>query len=208
MSVVPNITAPTALPPALEGFASFLREAVESGVEFKPGETVQFSWVWFQVAGDENSLRVTAPETGRTPMEFGDDCSAALNLVLQQRYVADSFELECGWCHALQSAIVIKDLESCEQWFMNRTDAEEGTTSGWYIGAEDSDLEVNDSANLELRSLWELSCLRSEMTELFLLPQGTVVVLDETPRVLTDDGRVPLEDSYYAQKYPDSLVGP
>lgn len=207
MGLIPNITAPTALEPAREGFASFLRESVESGVDFRPGETVQFSWMWLQVAGDENSRRITAPVRGKMPMEFVDDCSDALNLALQQRYVADSFDAECGWCNACQSAIIIKGLESCSQWFMNRTDPEEGTSSGWYVGAEDSKLDPNDPENLELRSLWELYCLRPEMGEFFLLPPGMVVVLDGTPKVLNDAGLVaPLEDSYFAQKYPGSLA--
>ena len=32
--------------------------------------------------------------------------SDALNLILTKRYVCDSFDVECGWCNAAQSAIM------------------------------------------------------------------------------------------------------
>ena len=207
MASIPNITAPNAAPAALEGFAAFLQSKVEEGGEFKPGESIQFAWMWLQVEGDDAGLYVAAPTFGKMPMEFAADCSVALNLVLQQGFVTSSFGLPMEMCHAAQSAIVIKDLQSSERWFMNRTDGEENHASGWYIGAEDSQLDPNDPANLELRSLWELFCLRPEMGEFFLLPPGLIVALEDTPKVLKDgEPLAPLEDSYFAQKFPDSFA--
>ena len=65
-------------------------------------------------------------------MRFVEDSSDALNMILTQRYVCDSFGVECGWCNAVQSAVVVKDLADCKKIFMNRTEQEDGRASGWY----------------------------------------------------------------------------
>ena len=197
----PRIYAPTAIPPASDALISHLNESVATGVEFKVDQTIQISWIWLKIAHDQNGLKVTAPLHPLMPMEFGDDCSDGLNLMIRQRYVADSFGVATGWCNALQSAIVIKDLDQCTQWFMIRMDNEEGNTSGWFIGAQDSKLDANTAENLELISLWELYCRREEVGEFFLLPVGWQVVFEPAPTILNGYTPVePLPGSYIATK--------
>jgi hypothetical protein len=136
------------------------------------------------------------------PMRFVEDSSDALNLILTQRYVCDSFGVECGWCNAVQSAVVIKDLADCKRIFMNRTEQEDGRASGWFFGASDSKLDANDAHNLLLKSLWELSCDLPESRDFFLLPHGWQVALEDRPVVLQDfnvAGAQP--NSYYVARY-------
>jgi hypothetical protein len=199
----PRIHAPKAVAPAVKMLSDFLQSRVAEGAEFKTGHTIQCSWMWFKVGTDEQGQpTILAPQTGAMPMRFVEDSSDALNLILTQRYVCDSFGVECGWCNAVQSAVVIKDLADCKRVFMNRTEEEDGRASGWIFGASDSKLDANDAHNLELKSLWELSCDLPESQDFFLLPQGWQVALEDRPVVLQDfnvAGARP--NSYYVARY-------
>jgi hypothetical protein len=199
----PRIHAPKAVAPAVEMFSNFLQSRIAEGAEFKIGHAIQCSWMWFKVGTDERGQpTVLAPQTGVMPMNFVADSSDALNLILTQRYVCDSFSVQCGWCNAAQSAIVIKDLAGCKSIFMNRTEQEDGRTSGWFFGAADSKLDSDDVHNLELKSLWQLSCELPESRDFFLLPQGWQVVFEDRPVVLRDfKVASALPTSYYAARY-------
>jgi hypothetical protein len=183
--------------------SDFLQSRISEDAEFKIGHTIQCSWMWFRVGTDERGQPlILAPQTGVMPMSFVPDSSDALNLVLTQRYVCDSFGVECGWCNAVQSAIVIKDLADCKEVFMNRTAQEDGRASGWLFGASDTKLDVNDGRNLELKSLWELSCNLPESSDFFLLPQGWQVALEDRPVVLRDFKVASARpNSYYVGRY-------
>jgi hypothetical protein len=136
------------------------------------------------VEGHAGKQAIFAPQIGNMPMKFLCDCSDALNLILTQRYICDSFGVECCWCNARQSAIVIKDIADSKEIFMNRTDVEDGSVSGWFFGAQDSKLDVNEATNLELKNLWELSCQFPDSKDFFLLPAGWQVVFERSPIVL------------------------
>lgn len=199
----PRIHAPKAVAPAVEMLRGFLQSRVAEGAEFKTGHTIQCAWMWFKVGTDERGQpTILAPQTGLMPMRFVVDSSEALNLILTQRYVCDSFGAECGWCNAVQSALVIKDLADCKRIFMNRTEPENGRASGWFVGASDSKLEANDPHNLELKSLWELCCSLPESSDFFLLPQGWQVVLEDRPVVLQELKVASARpNSYYVTRY-------
>ena len=181
----------------------FVQSRVSEGVQFNIGDTIQCSWMWLKVGADEKGqTSILGPKTGVMPMCFVTDCSEALNLVMTQRYLCDSFRVECAWCNARQSAVVIKDLADCQKVFMNRTEREKGNASGWFFGASDTKLDVSDSSSLELKSLWQLSCVFPQSREFFLLPQGWQVVFETRPVVLRNfkaAGAQP--DSYYVAKY-------
>lgn len=199
----PQICAPKAIGPALEMLRGFLQSRLAQGAEFKPGHSIQCSWMWFKVGADEQGLpTILAPQAGIMPMRFVTDSSEALNLVLTQRYVCDSFGVECGWCNAVQYAVVIKDLADCQRVFMNRTEQEKDLASGWFFGASDSKLDAKDAHNLEFKSLWELSCDLPESRDFFLLPQGWQVALEDGPVVLQDfKVATARPNSYYVARY-------
>src|SRR5882724_10072212 len=123
----PRFSAPKAITPAVQMLRDFLEKRIAEGKDFKLGHTIQCSWVWFKVGvDDQEEFVILAPKAGLMPMDFAADCSTALNLVLTQRYVCDSFGVGCGWCNALQSAIFVKDIADCTKVFMNRTEDESG----------------------------------------------------------------------------------
>jgi hypothetical protein len=199
----PQIHAPRAIAPAMQMFQGFLQSRISEGAQFNIGDTIQCSWIWLRVGADEKGqLSILAPQDGAMPMCFVADCSDALNLVMTQRYVCDSFGVECGWCNARQSVIVIKDIADCRKIFMNRTEQEKSNASGWFFGASDTKLDVNDLGSLELKSLWQLSCEFPQSRDFFLLPQGWQVVFEDRPVVLQDfEATIAQPGSYYASKY-------
>ncbi len=183
--------------------SNFLKSQISAGAEFKVGQTIQCAWMWFRVGADERGQPIIlAPQTSVMPMSFVADSSDALNLVLTQRYVCDSFGVECAWCNAVQSAIVTKDLADCTRIFMNRTQQEDGRASGWFFGASDTKLDVNDVHSLELKSLWELSCDLPTSRDFFLLPIGWQVALEDRPIVLQGSEVASARpNSYYVARY-------
>jgi hypothetical protein len=105
----PRIHAPKAIPSAVESLSKYLKSQIAEGAEFKIDQTIQCAWMWFKVGTDEQGQpTVLAPQTGVMPMSFVADSSDALNLVLTQRYVCDSFSVECGWCNAVRRPLLLR----------------------------------------------------------------------------------------------------
>jgi len=199
----PTVHAPTAVAATLRLMTEFLESRVAAGATFQPGESIQFGWMWFRVGtSDRGEPAVRVPEFGSMPMRFIDDCSEALNLVLLQQYVCDSFAVAPSECSCMQSALVIADIDACHEPFIDRIDGEENRTSGWYFGAADSALDPNVEGNLKLRSLWELSCQFPVATQFLHLPPGWQVILKPKPQVLCNRApAAPLVSSYVAKMY-------
>ncbi len=180
----------------------FLKDRVNEGAKFAHDELIQVSWMWLKLEESEGLLKILSPEFGVTPMNFIDDCSDNLNLALTQSYLVESFGTKFGWCNCRQSAIVIKDIDHCRDIFMNRLSEEENLDSGWYFGAQDSNLDADDVGSLERRSLWELFCRYPASGDFFLLPSGWQVVFEDKPVVLKDFSPAAYDsDSFYARKY-------
>lgn len=199
---VPTLHAPRAMPPAYDLVRRWVDDYVERGAQFRDGEALEVGWMTFRVGVDSRGVRMCAPRPGQSPMVFVDDCSEALDLIAAQRYLVDSFGIESSPCQCAQVAIVVRDLDQHADWFLDRMTGEEGQASGWYFGARSSTLDVNDAANLEYRSLWELFCRRPEIGPFLELPPGWQVSLGERPVVHRDrEPATPLSGSYYARKY-------
>lgn len=199
---VPSVYAPTAIEPARNLVESFLAERVASGLSFGPGETIQLSWIWLRVEESAGIPKITAPKFHAMPMEFTEDCSESLNLVARQRYICDSFGAGVEGCNCMQYAVAVRDWGSRSRWFMNRTASEDGRASGWFVGAVDSDLDLNNADNLAAVSLWELFCRKPNSGDFFLLPPGWQVVFEDRPVVLYNHQRVePRQGSLFQLKY-------
>ena len=199
---IPELHAPQAFEPAYDMFHKFLKDSFNNGIKFSNDELIQILWMWLKVEGSEEIFRILSPEFGIMPMNFIPDCSESLNLVLTQKYLVESFDAEYGLCNCMQSAIVIKDIDSCKEIFINRLGEEKNSDSGWYFGAQDSSLDSNNVDDLERRSLWELFCTYPIFGDFFLLPSGWQVVIEDSPVVLNGYSLAKYKsDSYYAEKY-------
>jgi hypothetical protein len=198
----PTFKAPDAIEPAVRMLAEFIDARIQGGATYEDGHLIQCSWSWFKIEEKNAERTVLAPQTGCMPMRFEEDCSAALNLVLTQRYICDSFELPINPCNARQTALLVKDLENCRTVFMNRLGPEDGLSSGWYFSSPDTQLDPNDPDSMELASLWELTCRFPVSADFFLLPTNWQVVFESSPVVLQDYSPVRAKSgSYYAEKY-------
>ena len=129
----PIIYAPNASSDILEMFREHTIENVKNGIKYLDGETVQWGWSWFLVNESESGLELTAPVFGKMPMEFDSDLSESLNILIKQRYICDSFEVEMEVCDARQSAIVAVDICDCSEIFINRINEQEDEASGWLL---------------------------------------------------------------------------
>lgn len=202
MNAIPSFRAPEAFDQAKNLLSDYLREQVSQGVTFKPGQFIQLGWSWLEVAEKDGQTILCAPQWGKHPMHFQEDCSEALNVVLLQRYFAESFTPQITPCHARQSALMIKDLDQCKNIFINRDEPTNERDSGWFFGAQDSQLEANDSQNLVPISLWELVCRYPASVECLWLPAGWQVVFEDRPIVLQDYEPAGFaQDSYYHQQH-------
>lgn len=198
----PQIIAPNAFEPALEMLNSFIDERIENEVPFKPDQLIQCSWMWFKVGVKENDLCVLAPEFGVNPMNFINDCSDSLNIVLTQKYLVESFDADFGWCDLRQSALVLKGFDDSNDQFMSRLDDVDGYSSGWYFGTSDNEIDANNPDNLELKSLWEVFCTHPHIGDFLLLPSGWQVFFEDVPVVLNDYEKARCKkDSYYQEAY-------
>jgi len=201
-----SISAPTALPATVRSTEAALIDMANSGSVFKDGQTLQMGWMWFKFKEVAGTLCLQVPESGKMPFIWNRDCSAGLNTVMMQKFVNDSFGIEQMECHACQSAILLKGLDRKDGMFMNRLDSLNANDSGWFIGAERGNADVNDPENLERKSLWEISCIFPETLLFWMLPSGWQVVFNDIPVVLKDfQVQQAIPGSLYATRYMGKL---
>ncbi|WP_269542033.1 immunity protein Imm33 domain-containing protein [Cerasicoccus fimbriatus] len=199
----PTFSAPTAISQIAMSLARFIDTQFEAGAKFEAEQYLQFGWMQFKIEDFDGELQILAPAPGKSPIEFQPDCSDALNLILRQRYVCDSFGVEMLECHLGSSIICIRDFEVRNKLFIDRLDAPKEHASGWFLGAQDSELSPNEAENLELRSLWEIACRYPDFVDFFLLPQHWQVILEDDGPVVSRayEKATAKPGSYYADKY-------
>ncbi|MCB1049387.1 MAG: hypothetical protein KDC71_02225 [Acidobacteria bacterium] len=199
---IPKIHAPNAIPQAVETLQRYLQAQNDQAIAFQQGQTLQFGWMIFKVIENQSSLALWAPKQFSWPIEFEEDCSQAINLVLTQKYLVESFCTEFEWCNLRDNALVLKGFTENSKIFMNRTDRRESNRSGWFFGAADSIRDANDPANLEVMSLWEVLSLFPPAADFLLLPQNWQVLFQHHPTVLQDYEEAKYaSDSYFSKKY-------
>jgi hypothetical protein len=197
--MMPRFSAPTALRPGRSLLDDYLAQRATE-TTFAAGQTIGIGWWFFRLDDDaDGSLVVQAPELGWMPIRWQGDCSHALNSVLIQKYIVESFGSDFGWCRLVDSAVVSKSVvEGCEV-FINRLSAGTGADSGWFVGSRTESLDVDDPANLVRWSLWEVAVRFPVVLPYLLLPSGCQVLFEDRPVVLRDFRPIsPLPGSYAA----------
>ncbi|WP_309397751.1 immunity protein Imm33 domain-containing protein [Cerasicoccus maritimus] len=199
----PTFSAPTAISTVAQSLTHFIDTQFAHGAKFEAEQYLQFGWVQFKIEEVNGGLQILAPKPEATPLQFQPDCSDALNLILRQRYMCDSFGVQMMSCHLGSSIICIKDFAERKQLFIDRLDAPKEHASGWFLGARDSELDTQNVENLELRSLWEIACAFPDFVDFFLLPQGWQVILEEKAPMVTHAYEIATAapGTYYADKY-------
>ncbi|MEM9802495.1 MAG: hypothetical protein AAGA20_19355 [Planctomycetota bacterium] len=189
---IPAIEAPGAPEHVLEPLREWIDEATRTGSAFQPDEEFQYAFIRFRVEKRGGRLRVLAPTLGRPALLLSEDCSEALRLIARQQALMTRFGLEGSPCNSRQTALVVRDLDSCKSLFIERLAESVDDQSGWYFGAHDTELDVCDPANLANVSIWDVIGKRAEIAPYLLLPPNWQVSFHgEKPIVMRD--REPVE---------------
>lgn len=147
-------------------------------VPHKPGETVQLGWFIFRIANDAVPPEIETLDF-RAMASFTTDFSAAEKVRELQWKTLREYRVPAMPCTLCQAALVSRSYwPGREDAFLERLDASTDNDSGWYVGVQDELLDLDDADSFERRSLYELSIADQRMLPFWLLPEGTVVMLD------------------------------
>lgn len=183
---IPSVHAPRASRIALAPLQNWLSRAVASGERFQDGQEFQLGWAWFRIGIDSRGVRVTAPRIGAPRLVYVDDCSDALNLIAEQKATVAQYGVEGLGSDCRQSALIVRDLDTCAAPFLDRLTAPMDGRSGWYVGAHDSKLDVARPENLKLVPFSELLSRRPELGPFLTLPAGWQVSFLGEPVVMRE----------------------
>jgi hypothetical protein len=135
----------------------WLTKYIETGVIFSDGQILQYGWSVFQCRLKENCLRLFAPDFQCMPIEWIPDITKALYILMEHKYVPESFELDINIPSLQDTAIVGQGFEALPI-IMPRSEKSENNPqdSGWFIGSFTEDIDNNEPSNLKLMTLYEV----------------------------------------------------
>jgi hypothetical protein len=148
---------------------------VESGVQFKDGETIQFGWGVLKVqAMPDGSLGVFEPDLVSFPINWIDSVTGVLLQTLIQKYVAESlgFYDEADYPSALKYMVVCDNYADCPAVIMERNRPWDANDSGWRLFCADPDHNHESDENIKLVSLYECAVNKPQVVEYLALPVG------------------------------------
>lgn len=181
---IPTVHAPHAPRHVLTPLHNWLARMSAAGTPFEDGQQFQMGWMWFRIGIDSRGARVTAPRVGAPALCYVEDCSDALQILASQQSILSKYNVESAPCDCTQTALIVRDLGTCEKPFIDRLAHQMDGRTGWYIGAHDSELDVTQPENLKLVSIWEVLSRRPELAPYLLLPPGWQVSFHDEPVVM------------------------
>jgi len=154
----------------------------------KPGETVQFSWFVFRLAETDGVLDIETLDF-RDNASFIKDFELVEQIHAAQMQVLLEAEVAPAFCNLRQCAVVSKSYAAgSPKAFLHRMAESEGSSSGWYLGVVDDPLDVDDQANLNIKSLYEIAMRDRRMLPYWLLPPGFRIIFGGAePEVLSPE---------------------
>ncbi len=158
--------------------SEYLENMVDSGVRYRPDETLQIGWVVTQVryASDSEKLSIFEPDFAGSPLAFTESVTMSLGHLRLQLGALESLGLEADFPSTRQSAICCNRLSDFGGLFLRREEAC-GHDSGWFIGCLDSDHNHDRVENLKRSSLYELVCENPSVVEFLAFPVGVSILL-------------------------------
>ena len=159
-----------------------IKAAVEDYLSSRPhkvGETVQFGWFIFRIAAAGQPPRVESLDF-RQIASFTEDFSEVERIHTLQAATLARFRAEESPCTLWQSALVSLSYHPGRaDTFLKRQSPTDSNDSGWYVGVQDEARSMEDVSSFARRSLYELTIHDGRMAGYWLLPEGTVVSLDD-----------------------------
>ena len=185
---------------------NYFESAVAQGTQFEPDQIVQMGCVILKLVQDGEGfllLRALGDDA-----DWHDDIGPALMGLWRQQEVARSVDLTPDFIHPATSALVCtRATELLDVYFMQRTEREQASDSGWSIVCGDEDHDHNDPDSFIVLPLMSVVAMHPFLQEFLALPEGTEVVVEVvedangalrvSADIYVDEGLVePGEDSY------------
>ena len=162
--------------------ATYLKDASNSGQEFKGGETLQVGSMLtkFLDAGDQR-LVIGEPDMQSIPIHFEPGVSRTLTVLRLQKDVAESLGLQerIDFAPMTSSALVCTEVDAQNIAVMDRAATKAPRDSGWFVGCGNRSHDHNVVENLQRISIYELMVRIPTATPFLALPVSSSIVFDD-----------------------------
>ncbi|MBD1912953.1 MULTISPECIES: DUF2185 domain-containing protein [unclassified Leptolyngbya] len=181
----------------------WLTKYIESGAKFSNGQIFQYGWSVLQCQLQNNCLRLLAPDFQSMPIEWIPNITKVLHILMEHKYVPESFELDMDVPSLEDTAVVGRGFEELPTIMVRSSRSENNPQdSGWFVGSFREDIDNNDPSNLELMTLYEVVLCAPHTLRYLSMPQGTQIVFESNSPVIFFDEQLlnPKAGSYLANK--------
>jgi hypothetical protein len=149
------------------------------------GESVECGWFIFRTVLEDGQLDLETLDF-HAMASFTRDFGPVERIDAEQSAVLSAQRVEPEPCSLWHAAIISRSyMPGAPHAFIERLDQLENSKSGWYIGVADDPLDVNEPANLQLRSLYELTIDDPRFAPYWLLPVGFLVEFNDDEAAIT-----------------------
>ena len=163
----------------------YFENAVASGTQFKPGQTVQLGWATLRLTQrDDGTLGVLEPDL-KHELKWVESVDQSLFETWRQKEVLDSLELleRADYPRQAFQAIVCSKTFETNAFMLGRTEPHAPSDSGWFVGCMDGAHDHQKPEALSVVPLIEIAVKVPPLTQFFALPAGTDVVVTGPGRV-------------------------
>jgi hypothetical protein len=161
--------------------STYLKDAANSGQEFRSGETLQVGSMLtkFLDAGDKR-LVIGEPDMQSMPIHFEPGVSRTLTVLRLQKDVAESLGLQdrIDFASITSGVLVCTELDAQNIGVMDRAATEDSRETGWFVGCRNPSHDHNVAENLQRISIYELMVRIPTATPFLALPVSSSIVFD------------------------------
>ena len=171
----------------LSWLSQWLSERIDSGTEFRSGQTIQLGF-WQLLCEIENRhLRLQAPLTTGDELAWQADVSDVLRATMVHKYVPESFGADIDIPSMSQTVTVGTRFSEFPMLASRLPKVDDELDSGWAFGNTSDEVDNNGPEQLSVMPLWEALKLAPWVHDYLSLPPGMQVYFEsETPKVLQD----------------------
>ena len=178
---VENIIFSTRVDPELVHHGKWLLSAIEEmhhkGPPLSDGSTIEMGWsVLNCIQRDDGVLEICEPNFANNPLcEIVNTTNVTLTVLSQQNSNHD--RLSVPRCHVRydQTLIIDPDIYCIDKIYMVRNEPSISTSSGWYIGNDESP----SADNVKTIFVYDLLNISLAALSLVALPQGYFAIIDD-----------------------------
>lgn len=183
-------------------FVDWLVDYLRAGTPIADGDPIQYGFTTYRCCLESGVLRLLAPDFSQSPINWIGDLSVGFNILLRQKFTADSYTLEVEAPSLRQYAIVGPHWTQFPTMMDRSAPAgDDNNDSGWFIGSCAEGVDNLRSENLTTVSLYEVTVNLPCVVDFLGLPVGTMVVFSEdAPRCWFDGKPRPVVSGSFLDK--------